>query len=98
MTAVSLLGVLMGFVIKTSGRNTRLEVSVETLRDELDRHKESTKGKFRELFDFKSDIVVANLKMAADVESINRSLDEIKVDLGLLNRELREAWKNGQQT
>lgn len=98
MTAISLLGVLIGFVIKTAAKSTRIEYRVETLKAELAKHEESVKGKFRELFDFKSDNVVTNLKMAADVENINKSLDEIKIDLNLLNSELKEMRKHGKET
>ncbi len=90
LTAVSLIGVLIGFIIKISVKSTRIDVRVGSLEEKMQEHEESNREKFRELFSFKGDTMLTMVKIDVNTENISETLRGIRKELDVMNRRIAE--------
>lgn len=90
LTAVSLIGVLIGFIIKISVKSTRIDARVGSLEEKMQEHEESNREKFRELFSFKGDTMLTMVKIDVNTENISETLRGIRKELDVMNRRIAE--------
>lgn len=78
LTAVSLLGVLIGKLMKQTERLTKLQDEITDLVGDFEEYRASSKEKFRELYTFKEDTKATLVKVELNTQNILDMLKEMK--------------------